>query len=70
MERFIALFVGVLAWAAVAGIAVSVVNAWSDENQILAFLPIAAAVIVAWAIGEVVTDRVFETHEEVNDGNV
>lgn len=70
MERFIALLVGVLAWAAVAGIAVSVVNAWSDENQILAFVPIAAAVVVAWAIGEVVTDRVFETHEEVNDGNV
>jgi peptidoglycan/LPS O-acetylase OafA/YrhL len=70
VERFIALLVGVLAWAAVAGIAVSVVNAWSDENQILAFLPIAAAVLVAWAIGEVVTDRVFETHEEVRGGGV
>jgi flagellar biosynthesis protein FliQ len=68
MERFIALLVGVLAWAAVAGIAVSVVNAWQDENQILAFLPIAGAVVVAWAIGEVVTDRVFETYEEVDDG--
>jgi len=63
MERFIALLVGVLAWAAVAGVAVSVVNAWQDENQILAFLPIAGAVIVAWAIGEVVTDRVFATHD-------
>ena len=49
MERLIALLVGILAWAAVAGIAVSVVNAWQDENQILAFLPIAGAVIVAWA---------------------
>jgi len=68
MERVIALFVGILAWAAVGGIAVSVVNAWQDENQVLAFLPIAAAVIVAWAIGEVVTDRVFETQEAVSDG--
>ncbi len=68
MERFIALLVGVLAWAAVAGIAVAVVNAWQDENQILAFLPIAGAVVVAWAIGEVVTDRVFETYEEADDG--
>ena len=70
MERVSALLVGVLAWAAVAGVAVSVVNAWRDENQILAFLPIAGAVIVAWAIGEVVTERVFATHEEVDDGAV
>ena len=70
MERFIALLVGILAWVAVAGIAVSVVNAWQDENQILAFLPIAGAVVVAWAIGEVVTDRVFATHDEVDDGAV
>jgi flagellar biosynthesis protein FliQ len=70
MERLIALLVGILAWAAVAGIAVSVVNAWSDENQILAFLPIAAAVVVAWAIGEVVTERVFATHEEADNGAV
>lgn len=68
MGRFIALLVGILAWAAVAGVAVAVVNAWQDENQILAFLPIAGAVVIAWAIGEVVTDRVFETYEEVDDG--
>lgn len=70
MERLVALLVGTLAWAAVAGIAVSVVNAWGDENQVLAFLPIAGAVVVAWAIGEVVTDRVFTTHEEVSNGSV
>jgi flagellar biosynthesis protein FliQ len=70
MERMIALAIGVLAWAAVAGIAVSVVNAWQDENQILAFLPIALAVVVAWAVGEVVTERVFGTQEEVDDGNL
>jgi flagellar biosynthesis protein FliQ len=70
MDRAVALIVGVLAWAAVAGIAVSVVNAWQDENQILAFLPILAAVVVAWAVGEVVTERVFEAHEEAEDGAV
>lgn len=69
MERIIALLVGVFAWAAVAGISVSVVYAWSDENQILAFVPIAASVVVAWAIGEIVTDRVFEAHEEGNHGS-
>lgn len=68
MDRLVALLVGILAWAAVAGVAVSVVNAWSDANQILAFLPIAAAVIVAWAIGEVVTERVFAPYREVDDG--
>ena len=70
MERLVALFIGVLAWAAVAAIAVSVVNAWSDDNQIIAFVPIAVAVVVAWAIGEVVTERVFATHEEVDNGAV
>ena len=70
MERAMALLVGVLAWTAVAGVAVSVVNAWSDENQVLAFIPIAVAVVVAWAIGEVVTDRVFAAHEEVDHGAV
>ena len=70
MERAVALIVGVLAWGAVAGVAVSVVNAWQDENQILAFVPIAVAVAVAWAVGEIVTDRVFAPHEEVNDGAV
>jgi hypothetical protein len=70
MERLLALLVGILAWAAVAGIAVSVVHAWSDDNQVLAFLPIAAAVVVAWAIGEVVTGRVFATHEEEDHGAI
>ena len=60
MERLVLLLLGVLAWLGVAVIAVLVVNAWQDENQILAFLPIAAAVIVAWVIGEYVTENVFE----------
>jgi hypothetical protein len=60
MERLGLLLLGVLAWLGVAIVAVLVVNAWQDENQILAFLPIAAAVIIAWVIGEYVTENVFE----------
>jgi hypothetical protein len=50
---------GVLAWAGVAAVAVLAVHFWEDDNQVLAFLPILAAVIAAWAIGEFVTRRVF-----------
>ncbi|MEX2160103.1 MAG: hypothetical protein WEB04_11940 [Dehalococcoidia bacterium] len=64
MDRLVLLLLGVLAWLGVAVIAVLVVNAWEDENQILAFLPIAAAVIVAWGIGEYVTENVFEKDGE------
>jgi high-affinity Fe2+/Pb2+ permease len=69
MERAIALLLGIAAWTGVAVVAVLVVNAWQDENQILAFLPIAAAVVLAWGIGEVVTERVFGRQEEVRRGN-
>ena len=60
MERLALLLLGVLAWLGVAIVAVLVVNAWSDENQVVIFLPIAAAVVVAWVIGEYVTENVFE----------
>lgn len=59
MERTIALLVGVVAWLGVAIVAVLVVNAWADDSQVAAFFPIAAAVGVAWLIGEWVTERVF-----------
>jgi flagellar biosynthesis protein FliQ len=68
MERAAALIIGIVAWAAVAGVAVSVVQAWSGDNQVLAFLPILGAVIVAWAIGEVVTKRLFDGDEEESGG--
>ena len=58
------LLLGVLAWLGVAIISVLVVNAWSDENQIVVFLPIVAAVVVAWLIGEWVTERVFVAGSE------
>jgi high-affinity Fe2+/Pb2+ permease len=64
MERLALLLLGILAWLGVAITAVLVVNAWQDENQILAFLPIAAAVVVAWVIGEYVTENVFEKDEK------
>ena len=63
MERLLLLLLGVLAWLGVAIVAVLVVNAWRDENQVVIFLPIAAAVVVAWAIGEYVTENVFEKDE-------
>ena len=70
MERLALLVLGVLAWFGVAGVAVLVVNAWEEENQILVFIPIALAVIVAWAIGEYVTENVFEKDgEEAHHGD-
>jgi len=72
MERIAALVLGVLAWTGVAVIAVVVVNAWGDDNQVLAILPIAAAVAGAWLVGELVTERVFPAKhgEEGDHGSV
>lgn len=70
MERAVALALGIAAWAGVAGVAVLSVNAWSDDNQVLAFFPVLAAVVAAWLVGEWVTDRVFlPGHEEVRHGD-
>lgn len=60
MDKSVALLAGFLAWVGVAALAVLVVENFQDDNQILAFLPILVAVIVAWVIGEVVTERVFD----------
>jgi hypothetical protein len=62
MNRAMALMAGLAAWAAVAVVAALLVFNMGDKNQILMFLPILAAVVVAWAIGEVVTERVFGGH--------
>ncbi len=51
---------GVAAWAAVASVAILVAFNIGDRNQVLMFLPILAAVAVAWAIGEFVTGHVFK----------
>jgi Na+-transporting methylmalonyl-CoA/oxaloacetate decarboxylase gamma subunit len=55
---------GVAAWAAVAVVAVLIVFNMGGKNQVFMFLPILAAVAVAWVIGELVTERVFTEHEK------
>lgn len=59
MSKAIVLTGGVTAWAAVALVASLIVFNMGEKNQVLMFLPILAAVVVAWAIGELVTERVF-----------
>jgi hypothetical protein len=62
MNRAMALMAGLAAWAAVAAVAALLVFNIGEKNQILMFLPILAAVVVAWATGEVATERVFGGH--------
>ena len=64
MTKATALVVGIAAWAGVASVAVLIAFNMGDKNQILMFLPIIAAVVVAWAIGEAVTERVFNGEED------
>ena len=63
MSRILLLVMGVATWAGVALTAVLITFNMGDKNQILMFLPIVGAVAVAWAIGEVVTERVFNRDE-------
>jgi uncharacterized membrane protein len=64
MNKVLALAAGVTAWAAVAVVAVLIVFNMGAKNQVLMFLPILAVVVAAWAIGELVTERVFTGHEK------
>ena len=64
VTKLTALLFGVTAWAAVAAITVVITFNMGDKNQVLMFLPILAAVVVAWGIGEAVTERVFVEHKE------
>jgi len=64
MNKVLALVAGVAAWAAVAVVAVLIVFNMGAKNQVLMFLPILAVVVAAWAIGEIVTERVFTGHEK------
>jgi len=63
MNRVLLLLLGVAAWAGVALTAVLITFNIGEKNQILMFLPILAAVVVAWGVGEVVTERVFNRDE-------
>jgi hypothetical protein len=59
MDRIVLLLIGVAAWAGVGLLAILITFNIGDKNQALMFLPILAAVVVAWATGELVTERVF-----------
>ena len=63
MNRVLLLLLGVAAWAGVALTAVLITFNIGEKNQILMFLPILAAVVVAWGVGEIVTERVFNRDE-------
>ena len=63
MSTFVAVLLGVLAWAGVAALAVLITFNIGDKNEWLMMLPILAAVVVAWAIGEYVTERAFNQDE-------
>ena len=63
MNRVLLLLMGVAAWAGVGLTAVLITFNIGEKNQILMFLPILAAVVVAWGVGEVVTERVFNRDE-------
>ena len=58
MTKATAVLIGIAAWAAVGAIAVLITFNIGDKNQVLMFLPILAAVVVAWGVGEIVTERV------------
>ena len=72
MKAIVALVIGMAAWLGVAVVSVLAVNAWQDDNQVLTFIPIAASVILAWLVGDWVTERVFlpGREEEVGHGNL
>jgi uncharacterized membrane protein YbhN (UPF0104 family) len=63
MNRVLLLLLGIAAWAGVALTAVLITFNMGEKNQILMFLPILGAVVVAWVIGEVVTELVFNRDE-------
>lgn len=64
VTKLTALALGIAAWVGVAALALVIAFNMGDKNQILMFLPILAAVVVAWGIGEAVTERVFAEHKE------
>ena len=59
-----AVLLGALAWAGVIALSVLIAFNIGDKNEVLMFLPIIAAVILAWAVGDAVTQRVFMRDEE------
>lgn len=64
MTKLVAIVLGFAAWSGVTALALLITFNMGDKNQILMFLPILAAVFVAWGVGEVVTERVLEKKEQ------
>ena len=64
MLKIAAVLGGVLAWAGVAALSVAIAVNIGGRNQVLMFLPIIASVFMAWAVGELVTARIFERKED------
>ena len=64
MTKLTALLAGIAAWAAVAVLTITITFNMGDKNQVLMFLPILAAVVIASGIGEAVTERVFVEHTQ------
>jgi len=64
MTKLVAIALGCAAWAGVGLLAVLITFNMGGKNQVLMFLPILAAVLLAWAVGEAVTERVLEPVEE------
>jgi hypothetical protein len=60
MTKVVALLLGFAAWSGVIALSLLITFNIGNKNQVLMFLPILAAVFGAWAVGEVVTRRLFE----------
>ncbi len=64
MTKAVALILGFVAWSGVVALALLITFNMGSKNQVLMFLPILAAVFVAWGVGEAVTQRVLATKED------
>ena len=64
MTKAVALILGFAAWSGVVALALLITFNIGSKNQVLMFLPILAAVIAAWGVGEMVTQRVLAPREE------
>jgi uncharacterized membrane protein len=63
MTKLVALALGFAAWSGVVALSLLITFNMGDRNQVLMFLPILVAVVAAWAVGQVVTERVLEKKE-------
>lgn len=64
MTKAVAVVLGFAAWSGVVALALLITFNMGNKNQVLMFLPILAAVFVAWGIGELVTQRVLAPKED------